>query len=142
MNEIDIIKTITFYGFSIFIIIFALLTVFANRILYSLIFAVITFFSVAGIFFSLGADYNAVVQIAVYGVAVPVIFLFAIMFTSKVEDRLYNIALSPRFITTVVSVPALFIILWYFVKLSIHLNSNSLKIIIPMSFFCLNIIIF
>ena len=97
MKEIDIINSIIFYGFAGLIMLFTLLSIFANRILYSLLFAVIAFFCTAGIFFSLGADYNAVVQIALYGIAVPVLFLFAVMFTSRKEDRTVHFSFSPKF---------------------------------------------
>lgn len=122
MNEAEILKSITFFGFFILIILFSILSVFASRILYSLLFAVISFFSAGGIFFSLGADYNAVVQIAIYGVAVPVIFLFAIMFTSNKENRFVNISFAPRFFIGFASVSLLFLILWYSAEFAIHLN--------------------
>ena len=124
MSEQEILKSITFYGFSFLILIFTVLTIFANRILYSLLYAVIAFFCAGGIFFSLGADYNAVVQIAIYGVAIPVIFLFAIMFTSKQENKVVYISFKPRFFISFISIALLFIVIWYLVNLSIHLNPN------------------
>ncbi|MBR2525631.1 NADH-quinone oxidoreductase subunit J [bacterium] len=125
MNEAEIIKSITFYGFSLLILIFAILTIFANRILYSLLYAVIAFFCAGGIFFSLGADYNAVVQIMIYGVAVPVIFLFAIMFTSKKEGKTAYLSYAPRFFISFISIFLLFMLLWYSVKFAVYLNQNS-----------------
>ena len=89
--EIDILKTLIFYGFAGAIILFALLSVFALRILYSLLAAVCVFFITAGIFFMLGADYNAVIQIAIYGIAIPILFVLAIMFTSdKLDKKIYK----------------------------------------------------
>ena len=125
MNEAEVIKSITFYGFSFLVLLFSILTIFANRILYSLLYAVITFFCAGAIFFSLGADYNAVVQIIIYGIAVPVIFLFAIMFTSKKENKLAYVSYSPRFFIALVSILILLMFLWYSVKLAIHVNNLS-----------------
>lgn len=124
MNEIEIIKSITFYGFALAIIVFALMTLFARRILYSLLFAVILFFCTGGIFFSLGADYNAVVQIIVYGVAIPILLLFSIMFTSSYEGRKVNLALSPRFFVGFLSASLLFLMLWYAVQFSLGISDK------------------
>lgn len=124
MNEVDIIRSITFYGFAVAIIVFAVLTLFARRILYSILFAVITFFCVGGIFFSLGADYNAVVQIIIYGVAIPVLLLFAIMFTSAYESRKINLTFSPRFFVVFLSASLLFMMLWYAVQFALNMSDR------------------
>lgn len=131
MNEIEIIKSITFYGFALAILIFALLSIVANRILNALLIAVIVFFSAGGIFFSLGADYNAVVQIAIYGVAVPIIFLFAIMFTSHKENKSVYLANGPRFFLVFFSAAFLFMILWYSASFALHLNEGLEKFFHP-----------
>jgi len=122
MSELDIVKSITFYSFAFLVIIFSIIIIFANRILYSLLSAVIVFFCTGGIFFALGADYNAVVQIAVYGVAVPIIFLFAIMFTSQKENKTVYLSYAPRFFISFISVSLLFMILWYSFNLAINMN--------------------
>ncbi|MBR1680470.1 NADH-quinone oxidoreductase subunit J [bacterium] len=127
MSEAEIIKSITFYGFALLILFFSIMSVFANRILYTLLYSVIAFFCLGGIFFSLGADYNAVVQIAVYGVAVPVIFLFAIMFTSRKENKTVYLSYAPRFFVGFISAALLFMILWYSVEFAVHLNINAGK---------------
>lgn len=131
MNEIEIINSITFYGFAFLILIFAILSLVANRIVYTLLFAVISFFCAGGIFFSLGADYNAVVQILIYGVAVPIIFLFAIMFTSNREDKRTYLSFAPRFFIAICSSAFLFMFLWYSVEFSFHLNPKSILLFIP-----------
>lgn len=124
MNELEIIKSITFYGFALAILLFAVLTLFAKRILYSLLFSVILFFSAGGIFFSLGADYNAVVQIIIYGVAIPVLFIFAIMFTSPYESRKVNLSYSPRFFVGFLSASLLFLMLWYAVQFALGMSDK------------------
>lgn len=70
-----------FYPAAILTIIFALLALKFKNIFYSLISAIILFFIVGLLFYVLGSEYNAVVQIAIYGVAVPIILGLAIMFT-------------------------------------------------------------
>ena len=127
MSETEIIKSLIFYGFSGLTLLFALLSVLSKNILYSLLFAVIAFFNVGGLFFSLGADYNAIIQIAIYGIAIPVIILFAIMLTNRNEDSFRNITFSPRFFIALISSALLFMILWYSIAFSMNFNSNILN---------------
>jgi len=123
--EIDILKTLIFYGFAGAIILFALLSIFAFRILYSLLAAVCVFFAAAGIYFILGADYNAVVQIAIYGIAIPILFVMAIMFTSDKLDKKIYITFKPRFFFSFLGLGVLFLSLIYLITISLSLNSNS-----------------
>lgn len=123
--EIDILKTLTFYGFGGAIILFALLSIFSLRILYSMLAAVCVFFATAGIYFILGADYNAVVQIAIYGIAIPVLFVLAIMFTSDKLDKKTYITFKPRFFFSFLGLGVLFLSLIYLIATSLSLNSNS-----------------
>lgn len=123
--EIDILKTLIFYFFAGAMILFALLSVFSARILYSLICAICVFFTAAGIYFMLGADYNAVIQIAIYGIAVPILFVLAIMFTSNKLDKSTYITLKPRFFFSFLAIGVLFLALIYLIATSLSLNSNS-----------------
>lgn len=123
--EIDILKTLIFYGFAGATILFALLSIFSFRILYSLLSAVCVFFAAAGVYFILGADYNAVIQIAIYGVAIPILFVFAIMFTSDKIDKKTYLAFSPRFFLSFLGLGALFLSLIYLIATALSLNSNA-----------------
>ena len=78
---------IVFYITSVLIIVFALLSMFSKNIVYSLILAVMMFFSAAIVFFLLGSEYNAIIQAVVYGIAVPVIIGLSIMFTGGEYQR-------------------------------------------------------
>ncbi len=123
--EIDILKSLIFYGFAGVILLFAFLSIFSFRILYSLICAVCVFFATAGLFFLLGADYNAVIQIAIYGIAIPILFIFAIMFTSDKLDKSTYLTFKPRFYFTFMSAGVLFLALIYLLATSLSLSSNS-----------------
>ena len=103
MNSAEILNSVIFYLCAFLIVTGACFTVLANRIIYSLFFAVIVFFTTGIVFFMLNAEYNAVVQIAVYGVAVPVLFAMAIMFTNYKFDKDIYLAFSPRFIFAVIA---------------------------------------
>ncbi len=81
-----IFNPLIFYPAAILMIVFALLTLKFKNIFYSLISAIMLFFIVGLLFYVLGSEYNAVVQIAIYGVAVPIILGLAIMFTDLKKD--------------------------------------------------------
>jgi len=80
VNGID--NPIIFYPSAILIILFAILSIGVKDIFRSLICAIAVFFFAGLFFYILGSEYNAVIQIAIYGVAVPVILGLAIMFTN------------------------------------------------------------
>lgn len=133
--EIDILKALIFYGFGGAIILFALLSIFSFRILYSLLFAVCVFFATAGIYFLLGADYNAVIQIAVYGIAIPILFVLAIMFTAEKLDKKIYLTIKPRFFFSFLSIGILFLSLFYLLVTSLNLNSNSAWLMLKQTMF-------
>ena len=69
---------VIFYSASVLITIFALLALFARNVVYSLLAAVVVFFFGALFFYLLGSEYNAIIQAAIYGLAVPVLSLIHI----------------------------------------------------------------
>ncbi len=85
MNGID--NPIVFYPVSVLMILFAVGAICFRNIFYSLLSAIMVFFLAGVVFYILGSEYNAVIQAAVYGFAVPVILGLAIMFTNpKYKD--------------------------------------------------------
>lgn len=123
--EIDILKSLIFYGFAGATIFFALVCILAPRILYSLLSAICVFFATAGVYFLLGADYNAVIQIAIYGIAIPILFVLAIMFTSDKLDKKIYITIKPRFYFAFLGLGALFLSLVYLIATALSFNSNA-----------------
>lgn len=71
-----------FYITSFLLVMFGILTLVFRNIFYSLLSAVCVFFLTAVIFLTLGSEYNAIIQFAVYGFAVPIIIGLGIMFTN------------------------------------------------------------
>ena len=103
MNSSDIFTCIIFYLCAANVIFSSIFTILSKRIMHSLLFAVILFFTIGIIFLFLSAEYNAIIQIAVYGVAIPILFVLAIMFTSHKVDKNIYLSFTPRFIFTVVA---------------------------------------
>lgn len=87
VNGID--NPIVFYPIAAAIVFFASLAIWCKNIFHSLLSAILVFFLAGVLFYILGSEYNAVIQIAVYGLAVPVILGLGIMFTDfrKKEDE-------------------------------------------------------
>lgn len=79
--------TVVFYSASIALIIFAIMAVFFSRIVNSLLAAIGVFFLTALIFYIQGAEYNAVIQLSIYGLAVPVLLALALMFTNTRNEK-------------------------------------------------------
>ena len=79
--------SVIFYSLSALIIIFAGLTIKFRNIFYSLLSAMTVFLLVGILFYTLGSEYNAVIQIAIYGFAVPIILAIAIMFTTMKHEK-------------------------------------------------------
>ncbi len=81
---------VIFYLASGLIIIFALITLFAKNVVYSLLSSIVVFFMGALFFYVLGSEYNAIIQAAIYGFAVPILIGLSIMFggqKNKNSDR-------------------------------------------------------
>ena len=85
MNGID--NPIVFYPVATLLIVFAGLTIYFKNIFYSLLSAIAVFFITALFFYVLGSEYNAVIQVAIYGLAIPVVLGVAIMFTSNEQKE-------------------------------------------------------
>jgi len=93
----NLITSIMFYLFSLILILSALFTLFSKKIVYSLVSAIAVFLSSAGLFFTLGAEYNSVIQFTVYCTAIPILLAFAIMFTDYYKDSKITLTTKPRF---------------------------------------------
>lgn len=96
---------IIFYIASAFIILFAILTLLAKNVMYSLLASIVVFFFGALFFYVLGSEYNAIIQAAIYGFAVPVIIGLSIMFTgvNKGVNRGINRTFSIPYLTLLFS---------------------------------------
>lgn len=123
MNGIN--NPLVFYPVAILIILFAMLAIKLKNIFYSLISAIIVFFLAGLMFYILGSEYNAIIQIAIYGVAVPVVLGLAVMFTN-LKNQAKNLESSNlKYV--------LFLVSGIFILSSIYLVMTSL-LVNPVSF--------
>lgn len=119
---------IVFYPIAFFVIVFAILTVYMKNIFHSLLSAICVFFLAGVIFYILGSEYNAIIQIAIYGVAVPIIIGIAVMFTNLKNDINSDNKVSP-FAYFLLLICGIFIIaLIYLIMTSLLVNPLGFNI--------------
>ncbi|MBF0621924.1 MAG: NADH-quinone oxidoreductase subunit J [Magnetococcales bacterium] len=73
------VEQLTFYLFALVAVVAALRVITARNPVHSVLFLVLTFFSMSGIFVLLGAEFLAAILIMVYMGAVAILFLFVVM---------------------------------------------------------------
>jgi NADH-quinone oxidoreductase subunit J len=70
---------VAFYFFAIVAVVAGILVVFARNAVHSVLWLILAFFSAAGLFVLLGAEFVAMLMLIVYVGAVAVLFLFVVM---------------------------------------------------------------
>lgn len=80
-----------FYSLSAVIIISALLVVFVKNIVHSVLWMVVCFIAVAGIFLTLNADFIALIQVLVYAGAVCIMLVLGIMLIQRKNMKQTNL---------------------------------------------------
>ena len=113
---------VIFYIASALILGFALGAMFLKNIIYSLLCAIMVFFSASIFFYLLGSEYNAIIQAAIYGIAVPIIIGLSIMFTTCKKNSKKDSVLP--FLTIIASI--LFIMAFvYVIMISLAMMPDS-----------------
>ena len=80
-------STLIFYPTAIILLIFAILAIFAEKIVKSLVIAIGVFFLCAVLFYLLQAEYLAIMQLSIYGLAIPILLAIALMFTNTRAEK-------------------------------------------------------
>ncbi|PPR73994.1 MAG: NADH-quinone oxidoreductase subunit J [Alphaproteobacteria bacterium MarineAlpha3_Bin2] len=73
------IQALTFYVFAFFTVVSGALVISARNPVHSVLFLILAFFSSAGLFVLMGAEFLAMILVVVYVGAVAVLFLFVVM---------------------------------------------------------------
>lgn len=79
--------SLIFFILSIVVVVASLMVILQRNPIYSALYLVFTFFSMAGIFLLLGAEFIAAIQVIVYAGAIMVLFLFVIMMLSLEREE-------------------------------------------------------
>lgn len=120
---------IVFYPAAIVMIAFALLAIYFKNIFYSLLSAIAVFFIAGMFFYVLGSEYNAIIQIAIYGVAVPVILGLTVMFTNHKKSEATNINDKKNTFITILTSGIFALALFYLIKISLTINTIGFNIV-------------
>jgi NADH:ubiquinone oxidoreductase subunit 6 (subunit J) len=78
---------ILFYVLAAVIVVSAILVVTLRNVFHSALFLVLAFFTVAGIYLMLHAEFLAAVQVLIYVGAITILMLFAIMLTYQIQSK-------------------------------------------------------
>ncbi|MEL6675084.1 MAG: NADH-quinone oxidoreductase subunit J [Bacteroidota bacterium] len=81
------IQTLLFWLFALLGIAGALGLIFNRNPIYAALSLILNFFSIAGLYLSLGAEFLAAIQILVYAGAIMVLFLFVIMLLNLQDEK-------------------------------------------------------
>lgn len=85
-------ELVSFYLFSVLIIISLVITIFSSNILYTMTALASGMIFISGIFFTLGAEFIGVVQISAYTGAIMALYAFGMMFFDSSRDIKENIS--------------------------------------------------
>mgnify|MGYP004588146765 CR=1 FL=1 len=83
-------NSLIFYLTSGMLVGFAILALCLKNVIYSLISSIVVFFLTGLVFLLLGSEYNAIIQVAIYGLAVPIIIGVSVMFTNMGKEQSRN----------------------------------------------------
>jgi len=78
---------IIFYILAFITVMSALMVVKAKNIVHCALFLVLSFIGIAGLYILLEAEFVAAVQVLIYGGAITVLILFAVMLTARIWDK-------------------------------------------------------
>ena len=81
----DVIYQVIFYAVAGLVLGSALIVAMSRNIVHSAFALLLTFFSIAGIYVFLSAEFLAVAQVVIYVGGILVLILFAVMLTNKVK---------------------------------------------------------
>ncbi|MEI7979118.1 MAG: NADH-quinone oxidoreductase subunit J [Bacteroidota bacterium] len=115
------ISQIIFYLLASFTILTALFVVFSKNPIYSVLWLILCFFSIAGHFVMLNAQFLAVVHIIVYSGAIMVLYLFTVMLLNLNKETEPHKPMLLKF-AAVISGGVLFLIILAAMKTSIPSN--------------------
>lgn len=85
--EASLLQTILFWTFSVLGVAGAIGLIYNRNAVYAALSLVLNFFSIAGLYLSLSAEFLAIIQIFVYAGAVMVLFLFVIMLLNLKSEQ-------------------------------------------------------
>lgn len=82
---------VLFYVFGLLAVIGALGMVLSRTPVYSILWLILNFFSLGGLYLSLGAEFLAIIQVIIYAGAIMVLFLFVVMLLNLSKEHTFQV---------------------------------------------------
>ncbi len=120
----DKLQAIIFYIVALAAVVGAFRAVFTRKIFYSVLYAFMSFIAVGLLFFALELPYLGVVQLALCGVGMTVLFVFAIALTGKKDEIISPIVHRPRTYLSIIGLLLLTGILACFFRVGSFMSDN------------------
>lgn len=105
-------QIIVYFAVAISIVVFSLMAVTTRRILRSATYLLFVLIATAVFYFQLGYQFLGGVQIAVYAGGIMVLFVFAILLTTKPADKSSNLNHHKRVLGIIASAGGALVLLW------------------------------
>lgn len=121
--EFPALQSLSFWLFAVLSVGAALGVVFHRNIIYSTLFLITTFLSIAAFFVMLNADFLAIAQIIIYGVGLTIILLFGVMLTGKEFFKPEVVPLKRRVWMGIAALSVFIILMCCLVSPNLTLNS-------------------
>lgn len=123
----DKFQAIIFYMVALTAIIGAFRTVFTRKIFNSVVYAFMTFLAVGLLFFALELPYLAVVQIALCGVGMSILFVFAVALTGKSKENFSPIVNKPRTYFSIIGLLVMTVLLACFLRIGSFTSDSVIQ---------------
>lgn len=114
--EASIGTIVLYFIVALAMIVFSVMAVTTRKILRAATYLLFTLFAAAVVYFMLDYEFLGAVQIAVYAGGIVVLFVFAILLTSKPGDKSEALTSKSRFLGLVASVLAFVALAWTFLS--------------------------
>ena len=120
----EIINGLLFYITAFLMTVFSVMTLISRRIMHSVLYALIVFILFGLLYFSLNAPFNGVVQISIYGSALSIIFVIAIMLTNYNTENKEKYIFKPSHLLALTGILLISLSFVFFLKETVTIDWN------------------
>lgn len=111
LNFKDMLDQISFFVVSAIILIFAVMSVTSRRILRSAVYLMFVLIATAVLYFMMGYNFLAAVQLTVYAGGIVVLIIFSILLTSQISERAVMAPLKQKILSSLAAVAGALLVL-------------------------------
>ena len=120
----EIINGLLFYIIAFVMTVFSVLTIISRRIMHSIFYSLIVFILFGLLYFSLNAPFNGVIQISIYGSALSIIFVIAIMLTNYNTENKGKYTFKPNHLLALTGILLISFSFVFFLKETLNIDWN------------------